>query len=75
MGIEAGKTLLMFESVVKTLEPELSIMDTVKPFGEKLLRKRYEPKNVIKNSWDELVENAHLFSKAPKSIKDLTATI
>ena len=70
-----GKTLLMIESVVKTLDPELSIIDTVKPFGEKLLRKRYEPKNVIKNSWDELVEHAHLFSKVPKSIKDLTATI
>ena len=70
-----GKTLLIVESVVKTLDPELSIMDTVKPFGEKLLRKRYDPKNVIKTSWNEFVEHAHLFSKVPKSIKDLTATI
>ena len=39
-----GKTLFLIESIVSELDPELSILDTIKPFGEKLLRKRYEPK-------------------------------
>lgn len=69
-----GKTLLIIEGVVKDLDPALSIMDTVKPFGEKLLRHRFEPKKVIQSSLNELVENLQLLSKVPKSLKDLTAT-
>lgn len=70
-----GKTLLMIEGVVKDLDPDLSIMDTVKPFGEKLIRHRFEPKKVIQGTWNEVVENLQLLSKVPKSLKDLTATV
>ena len=70
-----GKTLFLIESIVSELDPELSILDTIKPFGEKLLRKRYEPKSILKNTWSELVENAHVFSKIPKNLKELTSTV
>ncbi len=70
-----GKTLFLIESIVSDLDPELSILDTIKPFGEKLLRKRYEPKSILQNTWSELVENAHVFSKIPKNLKDLTSTV
>lgn len=70
-----GKTLFIVESVVRDLDPDLSILDTVKPFGEKLLKQRYEPKTVLKESWSEFVENAQIFAKVPKNLKDLTATI
>ena len=49
-----GKTLFLIESIVSDLDPELSILDTIKPFGEKLLRKRYEPKSILQNTWSEL---------------------
>ena len=45
-----GKTLFLIESIVSDLDPELSILDTIKPFGEKLLRKRYEPKSILQNT-------------------------
>ena len=70
-----GKTLFLIESIVSELDPELSILDTIKPFGEKLLRKRYEPKSILQNTWSELVENAHVFSKIPKNLKELTSTV
>jgi ubiquinone biosynthesis protein len=70
-----GKTLFLIESIVSDLDPELSILDTIKPFGEKLLRKRYEPKSILQNTWSELVENAHVFSKIPKNLKELTSTV
>ena len=70
-----GKTLFLIESIVSELDPELSILDTIKPFGEKLLRKRYEPKSILKNTWSELVENAHIFSKIPMNLKELTSTV
>ena len=70
-----GKTLFLIESIVSDLDPELSILDTIKPFGEKLLRKRYEPKSILQNTRSELVENAHVFSKIPKNLKELTSTV
>jgi ubiquinone biosynthesis protein len=70
-----GKTLFLIESIVSDLDPDLSILDTIKPFGEKLLRKRYEPKSIIQNVWSEFVENAHVFSKIPNNLKELTSTV
>ena len=70
-----GKTLFLIESIVSDLNPELSILDTIKPFGEKLLRKRYKPKSILQNTWSELVENAHVFSKITKNLKELTSTV
>ena len=59
----------MIESIVSDLDPELSILDTIKPFGEKLLRKRYKPKSILQNTWSELVENAHVVFKNTKESK------
>ncbi|WP_428908203.1 ABC1 kinase family protein [Niallia sp. Krafla_26] len=70
-----GKTLFLVESIVSQLDPELSIVDTIKPFGEKLLRKRYEPKSVLKNSWSDILDNIHFIAKIPKNVKDLTDTV
>ncbi|WP_338469580.1 AarF/ABC1/UbiB kinase family protein [Niallia sp. XMNu-256] len=70
-----GKTLFLVESIVSELDPELSIVVTIKPFGEKLLRKRYEPKNMLKNSWSDIIETAGVIAKIPKNLKDLTDTI
>ncbi len=70
-----GKNLFLIESIVSELDPDLSIVDTIKPFGEKLIRKRFEPKNVLKSSWSDIVENAQVIAKIPKNLKDLTDTI
>lgn len=70
-----GKTFFLVESVVSALDPDLSIVDTIKPFGEKLIRKRYEPKSILKNSWSDILENAQVIAKIPKGLKDLTDTI
>lgn len=45
-----GKNLFLIESIVSELDPDLSIVDTIKPFGEKLIRKRFGPKNLLKSS-------------------------
>ena len=70
-----GKTLFLVESIVSELDPELSIVDTIKPFGEKLLRKRYEPKTILKNSWSDLLDNLQVISKIPKNVKDITDAV
>ena len=70
-----GKTLFLVESIVTDLDPDLSIVDTIKPFGEKLLRKRFEPKSILQNSWSEIVDNMQIFSKIPKDFKNIASTV
>ena len=50
-------------------------MKAVEPFGEKLVRNRYNPKNIMKNSWNQIVENVEILSELPKSLKEITSTI
>lgn len=70
-----GKSLLTFESIVEKLDPEYSIMKAAEPFGEKLFRKRYNPKSVMKNSWNKLLDNAEVLSELPKNLRDITSLI
>ena len=70
-----GKTLLTLEGIIEKLDPDFSIMKAVEPFGKQLLRDRYNPKNIAKNSWDQIVENVEILSKLPKDLKEITSTI
>lgn len=70
-----GKTLLTLEGIIEKLDPDFSIMKAAEPFGEKLLRNRYNPKNIMKNSWNQFVENIEILSDLPKDLKDITSTI
>ena len=38
-----GKAILTLEGLIAKLDPELSIMEAVEPFGKKLMWKRYNP--------------------------------
>ena len=70
-----GKTLLTLEGIIEKLDPDFSIMKAVEPFGEQLLRNRYNPKNIMKNSWNQIVDNVEILSELPKSLKEITSTI
>ncbi|MBB6443597.1 ABC1 kinase family protein [Bacillus benzoevorans] len=70
-----GKTLLTIEGIVVDLDPEISIMQAIKPFGEKLIRQHYGPKQVMKNSLTDFLENARLISDVPKKLSALTSTV
>ena len=70
-----GKTLLTLEGIIEKLDPNFSIMKAVEPFGVQLVRNRYNPKNIMKNSWTQIVENVEVLSELPKSLKEITSTI
>src|SRR5699024_5316207 len=38
-----GKAILTLETILENLDPELSIMHAVEPYGKKLMLKRYHP--------------------------------
>jgi ubiquinone biosynthesis protein len=70
-----GKALLTLDGIIEQLDPNFSIMQAAEPFGKKLLRKRYDPKTIVKKSWNQLIETAEILSELPKSLKDVTSTI
>jgi len=57
------------------LDPDFSIIKAVEPFGEKLIRQRFHPKNILRSSWKQLVENIEILTSLPKNINDITSTI
>ncbi|WP_371380134.1 ABC1 kinase family protein [Sporomusa aerivorans] len=70
-----GKTLLTIESIVKRLDPVLSLLDIAEPFGEKLLLERMNPKTIAESVWKTIIEFGDLFNNIPKSVKELSAII
>lgn len=70
-----GKAILTLEGIVEKLAPDYRIIEAAEPFGEKLLLSRYNPKNILKNSWDQIVESVELLTELPKNLKEISSTI
>ncbi|MFC5601743.1 ABC1 kinase family protein [Sporosarcina koreensis] len=70
-----GKAILTLEGLIAKLDPELSIMKAIEPFGRKLMRDRYHPKHLIENSWKDFVENIEILTNLPKDLKAIATTI
>lgn len=70
-----GKAILTLEGLIAKLDPELSIMKAVEPFGRKLMRDRYHPKHLIENSWKDFVDNIEILTNLPKDLKAIATTI
>ncbi len=67
-----GKTFLAVEGVVETLYPEYNILDVVEPFGDHLVKERFQPKNIAEMIFNKVVDYSDFFSEMPRSLKDLT---
>jgi ubiquinone biosynthesis protein len=70
-----GKALLTMEAIVEGLDPNFSIMKAAEPFGERLFKERYNPKNIAKNVWNQFIESAEAIAELPKDIREVTGII
>lgn len=70
-----GKAILTLEGLISELDPEFSIMKAVEPYGEKLMKERYNPLNFAQDSIKQWMENYQILTHLPKDIKDITRTI
>src|SRR5699024_10783872 len=70
-----GKVILTLESVIEQLDPNVSIMKTVEPYGKQLLQERYHPKNIARKSWDLFLENMEYVSELPRDLNELMKTV
>lgn len=70
-----AKVVLTLESILENLDPDLSIMKAIEPYGEKLMMKRYHPFQIAKVSWKQFIENMKILAEMPKEMKDISTTI
>src|SRR5699024_4746868 len=70
-----GKAVLTLEIILENLDPELSIMHAVEPYGKKLMLKRYHPFNIARKSWRRLLENVTIISELPRDIKEISTAM
>lgn len=70
-----GKAILTMEEILKKLDPEFSVMKAVEPFGAKLFKHRFNPKNLIKRSFDDIIENIEIIKDFPKDLKEIATTV
>ncbi|MFJ7848702.1 ABC1 kinase family protein [Peribacillus sp. NPDC097224] len=70
-----GKAVLTMEAIVEELDPNFSIMKAAEPFGERLLKERFHPKNLAKKTWNQFIESAEAISELPKDIRDVSDII
>lgn len=67
-----GKTILTLEGLISKLDPDMSIMDGVEPFGKKLIKEYYSPSSLLKSAWESLSENAEILVNIPRDFKDIS---
>ncbi|WOV87500.1 AarF/ABC1/UbiB kinase family protein [Sporosarcina oncorhynchi] len=70
-----GKAILTSEGLLTELDPDISIMKYVEPFGKQLLAERFAPKRLLEKSWDGMIENLEIISQLPKDLKSIATTI
>lgn len=70
-----GKAILTLESVLENLDPEISIMDAIEPYGRRLFFKRYNPFNLGRKSLRTVVDNIKIISELPRDIKDIASSM
>ncbi|WP_077330113.1 ABC1 kinase family protein [Virgibacillus siamensis] len=66
-----SKVILTLEGVLRRLDPDFSLMRATEPFAQKLMWKKYRPKEVIRNSIGELAEDIGIISELPQDLKDV----
>ncbi|MGE7604157.1 ABC1 kinase family protein [Peribacillus sp. NPDC097675] len=70
-----GKALLTMEAIVEELDPNFSIMKAAEPFGERLLKERFHPKNLAKKTWNQFIDSAEALSELPKDVREVSDII
>lgn len=70
-----SKTILTLEGVLGRLDPEFSLMRAAEPYARRLLRQRYHPKEIIRNSLEQIGENIEILNDLPNDVKEVLSVV
>ncbi|SDO19174.1 ABC1 kinase family protein [Alkalicoccus daliensis] len=70
-----AKSLVTAESLISTLDPDISIIEVVEPLGPEILRQHYSVKRMKRNLHSYALEYMDIIGDLPDTIKKMTATM
>lgn len=70
-----GKALVTEESVGRTLDPEFDMVSLAKPYVEKMMIRKLDPRRHLRDFSDTLDEFIRLFKILPSEIRLITAKV
>lgn len=70
-----AKAILTAEEVIEQLDPSFNIIEAIEPFGIKIMKERYHPRNLLKYALKDGLDDIETIRQLPKDIHDATTTI
>ncbi len=70
-----SKTILTLEGVISRMDPDFSIMRAAEPYARKVLKRRYSPRRILRNSMSEIAENLEIITGLPRDVKEVMSTL
>lgn len=70
-----AKAILTVEEVIGTLNPNFDMMKAIEPFGIKIIKDRYHPKNLLKRALKNASDDIDTLRQLPEDIHKVTETI
>ncbi|MEH7442185.1 AarF/UbiB family protein [Bacillus sp. JJ1122] len=66
-----GKALVTIEGIISEMDPELDMIALAKPYGEQLMRERYDPLKMGKRLWNKADDFTDTLTNIPKKMEDV----
>ncbi|CAM4000437.1 ABC1 kinase family protein [Mesobacillus thioparans] len=66
-----GKALITIEGIISELDPTLDMIEIAKPYGEQLMRERYDPIRMGKRLWNQAEDLTDTFVNIPKQVENV----
>lgn len=70
-----GKTLMTLEGVVEQLAPDFRILDIAEPFGRKMLKDRFHPKNLKRQTLKSALDAFDMLIDVPQQLRGVLRSI
>ncbi|WP_423406978.1 ABC1 kinase family protein [Heyndrickxia sp. MSNUG] len=66
-----GKALVTIEGIISEMDPSLDMIALAKPYGEQLMRERYDPVKMGKRLWNKADDFTDTLTNIPKKMEDV----
>ncbi|MGA9227188.1 MAG: AarF/UbiB family protein [Mesobacillus sp.] len=66
-----GKALVTIEGIISEMDPSLDMIALAKPYGEQLMRERYNPLKMGKKLWNKAEDLTDTITNIPKKVEDV----
>ncbi len=66
-----GKALITIEGIISEMDPTLDMIEIAKPYGEQLMRERYDPIKMGKRLWNQAEDLSETITNIPSQVENV----